>query len=69
MSADSSELGLPASKLVTAIKDYVQAVSSPNGHPFSAAAELEKQVKDFGTEILRLARHPQTSSQEPTHSA
>ena len=70
MSADEQEiLGPPATRLVTAIKDYVQALNSPNGHPFSAGAELEVQVKDFAVEILRLARTPWTSPQEPIHSA
>lgn len=66
---ERESLNVPASRLVTAVKDYVQAVSSPNGHPFSAGAELERQVKDFAAEILRLARLPQVSSKEPIPTA
>ena len=70
MSADERAiLGPPASRLVAAVKDYVQALNSPNGHAFTAGGDLEGAVKDFAAEILRLARTPQASPQEPIHSA
>lgn len=50
--------------VVAAIRDLVQALTSPNGHPMSASADLERRLHDFAQEILRLAREPETPSSE-----
>lgn len=70
MQADERALLGPfTSRVVAAVKDYVQAVNSPNGHPFAAAEALERQVNDLAVEILRQARAGLASPIAHPHSA